>query len=84
MPAVDVVIAGAGPAGTLAGITLARAGARVVLLDRDTFPRHKLCCDTLNPGGMAFLRSMVLLVVPYIGTVMGARKGEWLEPARLS
>ena len=32
---------------------------------------------------MSFLRSVVLLVLPYIGTVMGARKGEWLEPARL-
>ena len=32
---------------------------------------------------VAFLRSMVLLVLPYIGTVTGARKGEWLEPARL-
>jgi uncharacterized protein YacL len=32
---------------------------------------------------VSFLRSVVLLVLPYIGTVMGARKGEWLEPARL-
>jgi uncharacterized protein YacL len=32
---------------------------------------------------VAFLRSTVLLVLPYIGTVIGARKGEWLEPARL-
>lgn len=52
----DVVISGAGPAGALAAITLARGGARVVLLDRDTFPRHKLCGDTLNPGGLALLR----------------------------
>ncbi|MCK7539691.1 MAG: hypothetical protein MZV63_56665 [Marinilabiliales bacterium] len=32
---------------------------------------------------MAFLGSVVLLVLPYVGTVIGARKGEWLEPARL-
>ncbi len=38
--------------------------------------------DTSN-NAVAFLRSVVLLVLPYIGTVMGARKGEWLEPARL-
>jgi len=38
--------------------------------------------DTRDPR-VAFLRSVVLLVLPYIGTVMGARKGEWLEPARL-
>ena len=36
-----------------------------------------------NDPRVAFLRSMVLLVLPYIGTVIGARKGEWLEPARL-
>ena len=34
-------------------------------------------------GRVAFLRSLVLLVLPYVGTIMGARKGEWLEPARL-
>jgi uncharacterized protein YacL len=34
-------------------------------------------------GRVAFLRSTVLLVLPYMGTIMGARKGEWLEPARL-
>jgi uncharacterized protein YacL len=38
--------------------------------------------DTRDPR-VAFLRSVVLLVLPYIGTVMGGRKGEWLEPARL-
>jgi uncharacterized protein YacL len=36
-----------------------------------------------NDARVAFLRSAVLLVLPYIGTVIGARKGEWLEPARL-
>ena len=52
---VDVLIAGAGPAGSLAAIHLARAGARVLLVDRATFPRDKLCGDTLNPGAMRVL-----------------------------
>src|SRR5918992_1379739 len=30
-----------------------------------------------------FLQSLVLLVFPYLGIVMGARKGEWLQPARI-
>jgi len=32
---------------------------------------------------VVFLHSFVLLVFPYLGIVMGARKGQWLEPARL-
>lgn len=51
-----MIVSGGGPAGAFASIVLARAGARVVLLDRETFPRHKLCGDTLNPGGVALLR----------------------------
>ncbi|MDP2318917.1 MAG: PIN domain nuclease [Acidobacteriota bacterium] len=38
--------------------------------------------DHGNPQ-VAFLHSFILLVFPYIGAVMGGRKGEWLEPARL-
>ena len=39
--------------------------------------------DTTDPRIM-FLHSFILLVFPYIGLVMGARKGEWLQPARLA
>ena len=46
----DVLIAGAGPAGSIAAVVLARAGVRVLVLDRATFPRPKLCGDTVNPG----------------------------------
>jgi flavin-dependent dehydrogenase len=51
----DVVVAGAGPAGSLAALILARSGLRVVLLDRERFPRPKLCGDTLNPGALQVL-----------------------------
>ena len=51
----DVIIAGAGPAGSIAALTLARAGARVLVVDRDAFPRDKLCGDTLNPGAVGWL-----------------------------
>ena len=51
----DVLVIGAGPAGSIAALTLARAGVRVRLLDRSVFPRHKLCGDTLNPGCLALL-----------------------------
>jgi uncharacterized protein YacL len=32
---------------------------------------------------VAFLHSFILLIFPYFGLIVGARKGEWLEPARL-
>ena len=51
----DVLICGAGPAGAIASIVLARAGVRVRLIDRARFPREKLCGDTLNPGALAAL-----------------------------
>jgi flavin-dependent dehydrogenase len=51
----DVVVVGAGPAGSVAALILARAGVRVRLIDRARFPRGKLCGDTLNPGALALL-----------------------------
>jgi geranylgeranyl reductase family protein len=39
----DVAVVGAGPAGSSAATAAARAGARVVLLDRAEFPRYKTC-----------------------------------------
>ena len=56
----DVLIVGAGPAGSVAGAILARAGARVRIVDRATFPRDKLCGDTVNPGTLARLQSLDL------------------------
>ncbi|MCC6989195.1 MAG: FAD-dependent monooxygenase [Acidobacteria bacterium] len=54
-PIDDVTVVGAGPAGALAALMLARRGLRVRLLDRARFPRPKLCGDTLNPGALASL-----------------------------
>ncbi|HYM25783.1 MAG TPA: NAD(P)/FAD-dependent oxidoreductase [Vicinamibacterales bacterium] len=54
----DVVIVGGGPAGTTAAIVLARAGARVRIVDRSAFPRDKLCGDTVNPGTLAELERL--------------------------
>ena len=54
------MIVGGGPAGAVAGTILARAGARVRLVDRATFPRDKLCGDTVNPGAFACLARLGL------------------------
>lgn len=51
----DVVIAGAGPAGSSAALRLARAGFDVALVDLARFPRAKPCGEFLNPGAVALL-----------------------------
>src|SRR5206468_652096 len=45
----DAVVVGAGPAGAATALHLARAGARVILLDRARFPRDKPCSEYLSP-----------------------------------
>ena len=46
----DVAIVGAGPAGATCAAFCADAGLRVLLLERETFPREKVCGDCLNPS----------------------------------
>jgi geranylgeranyl reductase family protein len=55
MPSFDVIVIGAGPAGSTAAHRLARDGARVALLDRATFPRDKPCGGGITVRGLAHL-----------------------------
>jgi len=54
----DVVIVGAGPAGTAAGKVLARNGLDVLIADRARFPRTKLCGGGLTPKTVALLKEI--------------------------
>jgi geranylgeranyl reductase family protein len=54
----DSIVVGAGPAGATAALRLARGGARVLMLDRERFPRDKPC------GGGLTLRAVRQLPVP--------------------
>lgn len=46
----DVAIVGGGPAGASCATFCALAGLRVLVLERETFPREKVCGDCLNPA----------------------------------
>lgn len=57
----DVVIVGAGPAGSALAYFLASAGLDVLLLDKADFPRDKTCGDGLSPRALRVLEEMGLL-----------------------
>jgi geranylgeranyl reductase family protein len=57
----DVLIVGAGPAGATAALHLAKRGRRVLLLDREHFPRDKTCGDVLMADALQALERAGLL-----------------------
>ncbi|GBE65192.1 menaquinone reductase [Mycobacterium sp. MFM001] len=61
----DVVVVGAGPAGSAAAAWAARAGRDVLVIDAASFPRDKACGDGLTPRAVAELERLGL--------------GEWLD-----
>ncbi|HEY3204724.1 MAG TPA: FAD-dependent monooxygenase [Thermoanaerobaculia bacterium] len=55
MTGYDAAVIGAGPAGSAAAAILAERGRRVLLLERDHFPRRKVCGEFLSSGARASL-----------------------------
>src|SRR5215203_3965527 len=51
----DACIVGAGPAGAALATHLARDGCSVLLLDRQQFPRDKVCGDLVSAKGLKML-----------------------------
>ncbi|MFE0083976.1 FAD-dependent oxidoreductase, partial [[Kitasatospora] papulosa] len=54
----DVIVVGAGPAGSTTAYYLAKAGLDVLLLEKTAFPREKVCGDGLTPRATKQLVSM--------------------------
>jgi geranylgeranyl reductase family protein len=57
----EVLVVGAGPAGSAAALCLARAGVQVLLVDQHRFPRDKVCGDALIPDAHAALQRLDVL-----------------------
>jgi flavin-dependent dehydrogenase len=84
--AVDVLIAGAGPAGSATAALLARAGARVTLVDRAAFPRDKPCSEYMSPEAVRILDRLGVVhsleaagAQPLVGTAVTASRGSRLH-----
>lgn len=54
-PSFDLIVAGAGPAGSACAIVAARAGVKVLVLEKDSFPRHKVCGEFVSPESLHLL-----------------------------
>ena len=55
----DMTVVGAGPAGSACAITAARAGARVLLLEKDRFPRQKVCGEFVSSESLGLLHGFL-------------------------
>lgn len=60
-PVADVLVIGAGPAGSATALRLARAGRRVTLVDRARFPRDKACSEYMSPETVRLLDQLGVL-----------------------
>src|SRR5262245_59324100 len=56
----QILIIGAGPAGSIAGIVLARAGFTVTIVEQQRFPRDKVCGECLSSVGIDVLSRLRL------------------------
>lgn len=63
----EVIVVGAGPAGSTAATYLARSGIDVLLLEKSTFPRDKVCGDGFTPRGVKQLIDLGIDTSPEAG-----------------
>ena len=56
----DIIIVGAGPSGSTAALYAKRHGLKTLLLDKQKFPRDKICGDALSGKSVGILRDLEL------------------------
>ena len=82
----DVLVVGAGPAGSTTAALLAREGWQVTLLDRAAFPRDKACSEYMSPAAVRVLDRLGVVAdleragaMPLAGTIVTADGGAQLH-----
>ena len=71
---VEVIVVGGGPAGSAAAHHLKAAGADVLVLDKERFPRHKLCAGWITPQVVSDLQ---LEISAYPHSFLSFRRLQW-------
>src|SRR5437870_501771 len=61
MEVIDVAIVGGGPAGSTCAAFCAAAGLRTLVIEREKFPREKVCGDCINPACWPVLERLELV-----------------------
>jgi flavin-dependent dehydrogenase len=74
MRSVEVIVVGGGPAGSAAAHHLKAAGADVLVLDKERFPRHKLCAGWITPQVVSDLQ---LQISDYPHSFLSFRRLQW-------
>ena len=80
----DVLVVGAGPAGAATALHLSRAGARVLLVDKASFPRDKPCGGGLTGRALRHVPCDVEPVVEHVVRRMVVRSGYRRQVSRAS
>ena len=82
----DIIIIGAGPAGTSAALFLEKLGYRIALLDQARFPRDKVCGEFISPAADAILSKLGVLdaieavnPIRLKGVALSAYERSWLQ-----
>ena len=57
----DIIIIGAGPAGTSAALYADKLGLKTILVDKSTFPRDKICGDALSGKSIRYMKELDIL-----------------------
>ena len=57
----DIIIVGGGPAGTSAALYAHKMGLKTIILDKNTFPRDKICGDALSGKSVKYMRELGVL-----------------------
>jgi geranylgeranyl reductase family protein len=77
----EVVVVGAGPAGSIAAIVLAKQGCRVLLVDQAEFPRDKVCGDGIGWNSIRLLSELGLSLESSIPELHRCGRARGISPS---